>query len=139
MPTYTIFPLEPPVSPSQLAAYKALRLTSLQVDRHAFGSNYAREVGSSEDVWRQRLDSPFKQTLIASVLDAASHVRDGDVNEMGDWIGTASIAEPSGTHPFHLGPIQRGRSMCKLGDVRPVCGVGTPCASGQRCWSSVGR
>ncbi|KAG6376901.1 hypothetical protein JVT61DRAFT_929 [Boletus reticuloceps] len=67
MPTYTVFSIEPPASPSQLAAYKTLRLTSLQMDPQAFVSNYAREVAFSEDVWRERLDSPYKRAIVASV------------------------------------------------------------------------
>ncbi|KAH0831847.1 acyl-CoA N-acyltransferase [Lanmaoa asiatica] len=107
MPTYTIFPLEPPVSPSQLAAYKTLRLASLRIDPHAFVSTYVREVGFSEDVWRQRLDSPFKRTLIASALDAASHECDRDVNEeTGECIGTASIIGPSEMPPYILAPFK---------------------------------
>lgn len=108
MPTYTAFPIEPPVSPSQLAAYKMLRLASLQIDPQAFGSNYAREAAFSEDVWRERLDSSFKQTIVASVLDA-SHER-GDVDskeaEAGEWIGTASIVGPSGISPSLLAPLK---------------------------------
>lgn len=120
MPTYSIFPLEPlPVSPAQLTAYKALRLTSLQIDPHAFGSNYAREVALTEDVWRERLDSPFKQTLIVSVLpdnadDAPAHERDnandndngGEPGQTGEWIGMATIVGPSGLPPFILAPFR---------------------------------
>lgn len=105
MSTYTVFPIEPPFSPSQLAAYKTLRLTSLQIDPQAFASSYAREAAFSDDVWRERLDSPFKRTLVASVLDA-SHER-GDVDnkeagETGGWIGTASIVGPSDIPPSDL-------------------------------------
>ncbi|KAG8214401.1 hypothetical protein J3R82DRAFT_9394 [Butyriboletus roseoflavus] len=94
MSTYTLFPIEHPVSPSQLAAYKTLRLASLQVDPQAFSSTYAREVAFSEDFWRQRLESPFKQTLVASVLE--------DAGETGEWIGTASIVGPSDMPPSIL-------------------------------------
>lgn len=118
MPTYNVFPIEPPpISPAQLTAYKALRLTSLQIDPHAFSSNYAREVAFTEDAWRERLDSPFKQTLIASVLpddadEAPAHERDntddngGGVGETGKWIGMASIVGPSAMLPSVLAPFR---------------------------------
>jgi len=105
MPTYTVFPIEPPVSPSQLVAYKTLRLTSLQVDPQAFGSNHARELAFSDDFWRERLDSPFKQTVVASVLDA-SKVDSKEAGEAGQWIGTASIVGPSDMPPSVLAPLE---------------------------------
>ncbi|KAF8548335.1 hypothetical protein OG21DRAFT_1479230 [Imleria badia] len=113
MPTYTVSPIEPPFSPFQLNAYKAFRLTSLQMDPQAFGSNYAREVAFSEDVWRDRVDSPFKRTVVASVLDSASPTSEyGNVSgkeeaaETGEWIGTAGIVGPSGMLPSVLAPFK---------------------------------
>ncbi|KAI9568557.1 hypothetical protein HD554DRAFT_2022194 [Boletus coccyginus] len=105
MPTYTVSPIEPPVSPSQLVAYKVLRLTSLQVDPQAFGSNYARELAFSDDVWRERLNSPFKQTVVASVLDG-SKVDSEEAGETGQWIGTASVVGPSDIPPSVLSPLE---------------------------------
>jgi len=115
MPTYTVFSIDPPVSPSQLAAYKALRLTSLQMDPQAFASNYAREVDFSEDVWRERLDSPYKRAIIASVRREhdASHpsereniTHDKEAEETEEWIGMASIVGPSSMHPSVLAPFK---------------------------------
>ena len=124
MPTYTVFPIEPPASPSQLATYKTLRLTSLQIDPQAFLSTYAHEAAFSEDVWRARLDSSSKRTLVASVLDA-SHAR-GDVNtldkevgETGEWIGTARIVGPSDMPPCDLAAFKEA----KVGDNWEIYGL----------------
>lgn len=112
MPTYTIFPIEPPISPFQLNAYKTLRLTSLQMDPQAFASTYAREVAFSEDIWRERLDSRFKQTMVASVQDSVSPTSERGVDdkekatETGEWIGTATIVGPSGILPSILAPFK---------------------------------
>lgn len=114
MQKYTVFPIEPPVSPFHLTAYKTLRLCSLQIDPQAFASTYAREVAFSEDLWRQRLDSPFKQTLVASMLGGvSSHERRaadkgkmGDMGETDEWIGTATIVGPSGIPPSFLAPFK---------------------------------
>ena len=112
MPTYTVFPIEPPASPPQLAAYKTLRLTSLQIDPQAFLSTYAHEAAFSEDVWRARLDSPFKRTLVASVLDASHEcggVDNNEVGETGEWIGTARIVGPSDIPPSDLAAFKEAK------------------------------
>lgn len=108
---YSVFPIKPPISPAELTAYKTLRLTSLQIDPHAFGSTYAREVAFTEDVWQERLDSLLKQTVIASV---SSHERGNDngdepaldAGETGEWVGTATIIGPSGVLPSVLAPFR---------------------------------
>lgn len=90
---YRILSIDPPVSQADLTAYKTLRLTALQTDPAAFSSTYAREAAFPEDVWRQRLDSPLKQVLIAS-------------DSEGGWIGTAWIIGPSGMPPAALAPFE---------------------------------
>ncbi|KAG9315973.1 hypothetical protein JVU11DRAFT_3630 [Chiua virens] len=117
MPTHTMFPLQRPtgIPSAYLAAYKNLRLTSLQVDPQAFGSTYAREVAWSDDVWRQHMDSPCKRTVIASVRDKpgdgkdhgdGTRDRDAEACE-GEWIGMASIVAPSDMPPLYMAPFKQ--------------------------------
>ncbi|KAF5311709.1 hypothetical protein D9611_009479 [Ephemerocybe angulata] len=71
-----------PISATDLAKYKELRLTSLLKDPQFFGSNYKREAAFSEQDWRYRLDSTNKATFI--------------VKESNDkWIGTLTVLAPS--------------------------------------------
>ncbi|KIJ17598.1 hypothetical protein PAXINDRAFT_72718 [Paxillus involutus ATCC 200175] len=109
---YKIFPIQPPAAPCTIAAYKALRLISLQTDPASFISTYAREVAFTDDVWQQRLSSPFKQTFIASYHPAP--YSDGEpqaVNEEHEddgkdtWIGTVTILGPSELLPSTLAPF----------------------------------
>ena len=123
---YSVFPIKLPLSQSQLNAYKSLRLLSLQIDPQAFISNYAREAAFADDIWREWLDSPLKQTLIASVTgtvqDTSVHEEerdDGDnasvdsdppsnagtPEEAGEWVGMASIIGPSGIPSSILAPF----------------------------------
>ena len=81
MPMHSVFPIESPISPFQLAAYKKLRLTSLQLDPQAFSSNYAREVTFSDDAWRERVEGQGKQTIVASVRDVSHEGGDGNNKE----------------------------------------------------------
>ncbi|KAG9315975.1 hypothetical protein JVU11DRAFT_3632 [Chiua virens] len=137
MPTYTVFPIQRPtgISSSHLAAYKTLRLTSLQVDPQAFGSNYARELAFTDDVWRQRIDSPCKRTFVASVSESVRDAESGgdtDVEDVGrvtlhhpsedkgEWIGTASIVGPSDLVP---GIVDRFREDGVLGSNWQVYGL----------------
>lgn len=82
------------------------------MDPQAFGSNYAREVAFTEQVWRERVNSPFKRTIVASVTDASHAEELGDVEkkepgETGEWIGMASIVGPSGLVPSTLAPFEK--------------------------------
>ncbi|KIK76404.1 hypothetical protein PAXRUDRAFT_18248, partial [Paxillus rubicundulus Ve08.2h10] len=91
---YKIFPIQPPAAPRIIPAYKALRLTCLQTDPASFISTYAGEVAFTDDVWKERLSSPFKQTFIASYHPAPSldddprAVNEGEDDGKDAWIGT---------------------------------------------------
>ncbi|KAF9223000.1 hypothetical protein BS17DRAFT_755427 [Gyrodon lividus] len=106
---HRIFPIQPPASPPAIAAYKALRLRSLQIDAASFASNYVCEVAFTDDVWQQRLNSPFKRTFIASVPPedgrprATNEVHEDDGKDT--WIGMVTVLGPSELLPSILAPF----------------------------------
>ncbi|KIJ64600.1 hypothetical protein HYDPIDRAFT_111973 [Hydnomerulius pinastri MD-312] len=113
---YKIFPIPVPAPASAITAYKSLRLTSLQLDPASFGSNYAREVAFTDDVWHKRLNSPFKRTFVASIASAsspdgtsASGAGGPDTDGHEKWIGTVTILGPSELLPSTLAPFDEAR------------------------------
>ncbi|KAN0074709.1 hypothetical protein V8E55_011758 [Tylopilus felleus] len=104
------------------------------MDPQAFGSNYAREVAFTEQVWRERVNSPFKRTIVASVTDASHAEELGDVEkkepgETGEWIGMASIVGPSGLVPSTLAPFEKA-GVGSNWEIYALYGM---------CWSPIGK
>ncbi|KAI0688655.1 acyl-CoA N-acyltransferase [Cytidiella melzeri] len=115
MLSYELFTVGDPLSSSQLASYRTLRLSALQTDPSSFSSNYARELAFTDDQWRERLDSPLKNNIIART-------------DEGSWVGMLSLVAPGGlpgasfpTNPGHtfvvfgmwVHPDHRGKGVGK--------------------------
>jgi len=83
-------PNDPRGARSNVERYKAFRLLSLQTSPEAFGSNYAREVAFTDDIWYQRLADP-KATTFFALLE-------------GRIIGTISVLGPIPFSPEELTP-----------------------------------
>ncbi|KIK72852.1 hypothetical protein PAXRUDRAFT_836368, partial [Paxillus rubicundulus Ve08.2h10] len=72
-------------------------------------------VAFTDDVWKERLSSPFKQTFIASYHPAPSldddprAVNEGEDDGKDAWIGTVTILGPSELLPSTLAPLDEVR------------------------------
>ncbi|PFH51215.1 hypothetical protein AMATHDRAFT_115121, partial [Amanita thiersii Skay4041] len=102
---YDISPIPYPASNAHMRLYKQLRLASLQIDPHAFGSSYERESQFDESTWRARIDKPDRITFIAHTMN-----HDDSNGEMmvscQAWVGSIMILSPEMLHDFNL-PLPR--------------------------------
>lgn len=87
---YEVFPIPVPFTATHVRNYATLRLLALQTDPQCFGSTYERESAFTDAVWRSRLDSDDKVTIIASSLPSQS-----ESGDEGGWVGTVTILAPA--------------------------------------------
>lgn len=85
-----LVPSDPAGARSNLERYKAFRLLSLQTSPEAFGSNYAREVAFTDDIWYQRLADSKAATFFA--------LQEGRI------VGTLTVLGPMPFSPEELTP-----------------------------------
>jgi GNAT superfamily N-acetyltransferase len=86
--------------PTDLALYKRLRLTALQTDPDAFGSNYAREVEFDDPTWLSRMSGFEGRIGVIFVDDVDGHAtgivgigfsgRPDDTQLWGMWVAPGS-------------------------------------------------
>ena len=138
---YNYFFLPCPAPPSVVAAYKSLRLSSLRVDAACFGSTYTREATFTDDKWRERLDSPFKRTFVASVSSTSSFKMEG--KEMfPDGSSWVTVLAPS----QYRGAPRAVRLASQLGTISPCRAPGASgtqrqrsCTGVDETWTRVGQ
>lgn len=104
---YKYFSLLVPATPSAIAAYKSLRLTSLRVDAAHFSSNYAREAAYTDEFWYRRLSSPCKRTFVVAKATDISPDSESGVPDGNSGIGMVTILAPSEIPSATLGPLER--------------------------------
>ncbi|KAE9376987.1 acyl-CoA N-acyltransferase [Stipitochalara longipes BDJ] len=94
--------------------YKAFRLLALKTDPDAFGSNYAREIAFTDDIWYKRLANPQVTTFLAFQDDRV--------------VCTVSIAGPLPCTPEESSPSKDPWTILS----------GSPDATTQSHWRMIG-
>lgn len=90
--------------PALMERYKTTRLTALQLDPSAFGSNYAREVQFTYETWLSRATNPLGKTFV-SVATSSDGVSPENVSRSSndssmehllhdEWFGTVTLFGP---------------------------------------------
>jgi GNAT superfamily N-acetyltransferase len=92
------------ILPALIERYKTTRLTALQLDPSAFGSNYAREIEFTYETWLSRATNPLGKTFVSVGTSGpetlAENVR-GSSNDPSiapvlheEWLGTITLFGP---------------------------------------------
>jgi GNAT superfamily N-acetyltransferase len=95
--------LPPDVLPDIIERFKTTRLTALQLDPAAFGSNYAHEIQFTYETWLSRATNPLGKTFVSlnTSNPIAPEVLDKSYNDPSlsyllhdEWLGTVTLLGP---------------------------------------------
>lgn len=112
------------ILPALIERYKTTRLTALQLDPSAFGSNYAREIQFTYETWLSRATNPLAKTFVSvgtSGPETSAENVCGSSNDPSiapllheEWVGTITLFGPK-----VLSTGRRGRVVAAMDDIYP--------------------